>query len=60
MRTFLSQVNVVSVFPYALILGLVFFDFQILFFFVSRGFLFFCERESMGLFCLLETRFVKM
>jgi len=37
-----------------------FFDFQILFFFVSRGFLFFLrERESVGLFCLLGTRLVK-
>lgn len=49
-------------FPYAPVLGLGFFDFRSLFFFVSRGFLFFFEREreSMGLFCLLGSRLVKM
>ncbi len=59
MRTFLSQVNVVSVFSVRARSRTGFFRFQIPFLLCLARVSFFFERESMGLFCLLGTRLVK-
>lgn len=50
MRTFLSQVKCVSVFSVRARSRTGFFRFQILFFFVSRGFLFFFGERAWGCF----------
>lgn len=56
---FCHKSNVFRCFPYALVLGLAFFRFQIPFLLcLARGFFFL--RESMGLFYLLGSRLVKI